>query len=375
MEELGDSRHFHIDYDPGVLSHHLRWSAGAHDHGMFSGSAFTHYHFIYTHIFCVFFHADPAGSGQMLRRDHLHRLSSVSHPRAAMVPQSFLVFLADIQLLFLRRKSGRLLWCCDKSCGIFAYTRQIPSILFVHILLHWLCVVCAVSSQKVLYETIQFVRLDTCGIADCCHTELSHHSEYFRRWVLSFASELSFFCDWIFKLMKLCVCTLQAWFGSLCRCRWSCAMMWWRTCLDSSSGAHHWLSLARRRHGRASLAAVCRPSFLALRSPMFCARISSLYARLSTVKAPVVQPANRATCSDHKSIRCHLWVYLIDRSFEAVVAHIVCVFFLFHRSTSTKLSSCIHSSCIRCRWACSARSSDHLVVSLRLDSRELSKSK
>lgn len=159
---------------------------------------------------CVFFHADPAGSGQMLRRDHLHRLSSVSHPRAAMVPQSFLVFLADIQLLFLRRKSGRLLWCCDKSCGIFAYTRQIPSILFVHILLHWLCVVCAVSSQKVLYETIQFVRLDTCGIADCCHTELSHHSEYFRRWVWPFASELSFFCDWIFKLMKLCVCTLQA---------------------------------------------------------------------------------------------------------------------------------------------------------------------
>lgn len=114
----------------------------------------------------------------MLRRDHLDRIPGVSHPWFTMVQKSVMVLLAHVQLFLLRRESGGLFWCCDKSRRIPENIGEVSSILVIHILLHWICVVCAVSSQEVLHETIQFVRLDTRGIAHRCHTELSYYSEY-----------------------------------------------------------------------------------------------------------------------------------------------------------------------------------------------------
>lgn len=129
--------------------------------------------------------ADIVGASEVLRRDHLDWIPSVSHPWIAMVPQFVMVFFVDIQLLLLRREFGRLLWRCDKSCWIFEFPRDVPSIFVIHTVLHRFRMVCAVSSQEILHETIQFVRLDPCGSIDCCHTELLDYSKYIWRWATS----------------------------------------------------------------------------------------------------------------------------------------------------------------------------------------------
>ena len=56
-------------------------------------------------------------AGEMLPGDYLDRLLRVPHPRAALVPQPVLVLPAYVQLLLLRRKSGRLLRCCSEPRG------------------------------------------------------------------------------------------------------------------------------------------------------------------------------------------------------------------------------------------------------------------
>jgi len=53
---------------------------------------------------------------------------------------------------------------------------SIPELLYVH---YWICLVRALSREKVLYETVQLVCLDSCGSLDCCHPVIPHHSEYF----------------------------------------------------------------------------------------------------------------------------------------------------------------------------------------------------
>lgn len=102
MAELCDSRHFYINYDPGILFDNLRWSAGVDDNGecgircdgFLKDNEYSQ--------FSIFSFSDAAGAGEMLRRDHLDRLSSVSHSRFAVVQKSFVVFPADVELLFLR---------------------------------------------------------------------------------------------------------------------------------------------------------------------------------------------------------------------------------------------------------------------------------
>lgn len=74
-----------MDHDQWVLSHHLRRSTCADDHG-------------------------PRRAGEMLRGNHLHRLLGVPDSRPALVPQPVVVLPCFVQLLLLRRESGRLLW-------------------------------------------------------------------------------------------------------------------------------------------------------------------------------------------------------------------------------------------------------------------------
>lgn len=125
--------------------------------------------------------SDPIGASEMLWRDYFNWISSVSHSWFAMVPKSFMVLFIDVQLLFLWWKFGRLLRCGHQSCGIPEFPSHLPSILIVHIVLHWFRLVCVVTSQEILHETIQFVRLDTCRTVDCCDTKLFNYSEYIRR--------------------------------------------------------------------------------------------------------------------------------------------------------------------------------------------------
>lgn len=119
----------------------------------------------------------------MFRGDHFNWLPSLSNSRAAMVPQPVMVLFAHIQLLFLWRKFGRLLWRGDQSGGISKLFDYLSSISVVYTVLHRIRLVCVVARQKVLYETVQFVCLDTCCTADCRDTKLFNHSEHFRRYV------------------------------------------------------------------------------------------------------------------------------------------------------------------------------------------------
>lgn len=63
--------------------------------------------------------------------------------------------------------------------GILEVLSHLPPILVIRVVLYWFCMVCPVSGEEVLHETIQFVRLDSCVIVDRCHTELPNYSEYF----------------------------------------------------------------------------------------------------------------------------------------------------------------------------------------------------
>lgn len=126
-------------------------------------------------FFCC---ADTAGASEMFRGNHFDWLPSLSHSRFAMVPKPFVVLFAYVQLLFLWGKLGGLLWCGDKSSGISQLFDHLSSIFVIHIVLHWIRLVCVVARQKILYEAVQFVCLDTCCIADCRHTKLFNHSEY-----------------------------------------------------------------------------------------------------------------------------------------------------------------------------------------------------
>lgn len=125
--------------------------------------------------------SDTSGASEMLRRDYFDWLSSVSHPRFAMVPKPFVVFLDNIQLLFLRWKLSGLLQCAGESCWNPSILGHLSSFPIVHTVLHWFRVVCVVASQKILHEAIQFVCMDSCRPVDCRDTELFNHSEHFRR--------------------------------------------------------------------------------------------------------------------------------------------------------------------------------------------------
>lgn len=64
------------------------------------------------------------------------------------------------------------------SLGISTCTCYIPSIYFILSLYCWFCMVCTLTREKILYEAILSVCLDTCCITYCCDTELSYYSKY-----------------------------------------------------------------------------------------------------------------------------------------------------------------------------------------------------
>lgn len=64
------------------------------------------------------------------------------------------------------------------NAGISSIFGNISSILVIYIVLHWICLVRSFASEKVLYETVQSICLDPCGIVDCCYSELLNYSKY-----------------------------------------------------------------------------------------------------------------------------------------------------------------------------------------------------
>lgn len=99
-----------------------------------------------------------------------------------MVSKSLMVFSANFQLFLLWWKSLWLLWRSLQPSTVTSLPHHLSSIHFILSLLHRIRMVCVVVSQKVLHETVQLVCLDTCSFADCRHSKLFDHSEYFWRW-------------------------------------------------------------------------------------------------------------------------------------------------------------------------------------------------
>lgn len=241
----------------------------------------------------------------MLPRDYIDWLSGVPHSWFAMVSQFVVVFSAHIQLFFLRWKLGGLFWCGDKSRGILTLFGCLPSIFIVCTVLRWLRLVCVVTGEKVLHEAIQSVRMDPCGTAHCRHTELSNHSEYFRRYTHTHT-------QFQLHLQLHCCPSQQVWFGSLYLYRWLFAMMWWPICLVFSSAERRWLSSARRRRGKASLVVASQRLYLVWYSPIFYANTNSSSVPSNTMKRlAVCWNANQAIYSDHNNTLCHLYVFIL----------------------------------------------------------------
>lgn len=124
----------------------------------------------------------------MFSRNYFYWLSSLSYPRLTLVPQSLLVFLTHIELLFLWRESLRLLWCSIQSRWNFAISHHLSSLPVILLVLHWIRMVCFVAGQKVLHEAVQLVCMDTCCFIDCCHTKLFDYPEHIRRLLLKLSN-------------------------------------------------------------------------------------------------------------------------------------------------------------------------------------------
>lgn len=84
MEKLGNTWHFHMDYDMRLLLNYLWWSIGSNDNGKIN--FVTQRLFVYSVLKYFHFVADPAGAGEMFRRNNLHWLSSLSYTRLTLVP-------------------------------------------------------------------------------------------------------------------------------------------------------------------------------------------------------------------------------------------------------------------------------------------------
>lgn len=102
MEELGDSRDFHVHHDLGILYDDCWWSACTDDNGLSPETLFDRFNNFQSL-------SDVGRSSEMFPRNNLNRVPSVSHSRTTMVPQPLVVLLAHVELLFLRRESLRLL--------------------------------------------------------------------------------------------------------------------------------------------------------------------------------------------------------------------------------------------------------------------------
>lgn len=64
------------------------------------------------------------------------------------------------------------------NTGISTVFGLISSVPIIHIVLYWICLVRSIVGEKVLYEAVQFVCLDPCGIVNCRYTELLNYTEY-----------------------------------------------------------------------------------------------------------------------------------------------------------------------------------------------------
>lgn len=65
--------------------------------------------------------------------------------------------------------------------GISTCACYIPSIYLILSLYRWFCMVCTFTREKILYETILPICLDTCRVTYCRDTKLPYHPEYIRR--------------------------------------------------------------------------------------------------------------------------------------------------------------------------------------------------
>lgn len=114
----------------------------------------------------------------MLPGDNLHRVLGVPDPRSAVVPQPVLVLSVHLQLLFLRRKSRRLLWLLREQAGRNANDDEVPPLPLLLAVLHRVRLVRALADAKVLHAPILALRLDPRGAAYCGHAELPNHREH-----------------------------------------------------------------------------------------------------------------------------------------------------------------------------------------------------
>lgn len=230
------------------------------------------------------------------------------------------------------------------NTGILAVFGHLPSVLVVHTLLHWIRVVCAVAGEKVLHETVQSVRVDARGAADCCDAELSDHPKHFRRPDLVH-------CAGVHDRVQ--------------RCDGVHVRFLFRTYAadqvepEKNVGGFRWW---RHQHGD------LRSGFLVSTVPVSVLRVPDWVQRICRphddgMRTELHFPAAGVFTFDGESMP----------SVSAIAPVIIRT--IFSRSNPTKRSPCIRSSYIRCRWVSSVRSSVHLVDFLRPDSSAHSKSK